>query len=180
MKTIHFRRHSTYLDSILPFFYPHPCVDSFYTLSMDKNRHFWPPPPHLVHVVIKWHLLILTKVDKQAAAIASPSPFWLMVPCDPALKAINPKIKMKPPRDMCGMEWPEMNILSLSLKRSMRGPRIIAPERRRHHSFNSIHQLHSFRCTRVRLNFIPPSKGQLISKCLLGDIGSTKKSTKFF
>ena len=21
------------------------CVDSFYTLSMDKKRHFWPPPP---------------------------------------------------------------------------------------------------------------------------------------
>ena len=95
-------------------------------------------------LIIKWFLLILTKVDKQAAAIASPSPFWLMVPCDPALKAINPKIKMKPPRDMCGMEWPEMNILSLSLKRSMRGPRIIAPERRRHHSFNSIHHLVSF------------------------------------
>ena len=91
-----------------------------------------------------WILLILTKVDKQAAAIASPSPFWLMVPCDPALKAINPKIKMKPPRDMWGMEWPEMNILSLSLKRSMRGPRIIAPERRRHHSFNSIRHLVSF------------------------------------
>ena len=24
---------------------PPPCVDSFYTLSVDKNRHFWPPPP---------------------------------------------------------------------------------------------------------------------------------------
>ena len=101
---------------------------------------------------------MLTKVDKQAAAIASPSPFWLMVPCDPALKAINPKIKMKPPRDMCGMEWPEMNILSLSLKRSMRGPRIIAPERSRHHSFNSILHLFFFRCTRVRLKFAPSTK----------------------
>ena len=149
-----------YVVKILSFFAPPPLL----------GRHFLYPERILI-------LLILTKVDKQAAAIASPSPFWLMVPCDPALKAINPNIKMKPPRDMCGMEWPEMNILSLSLKRSMRGPRIIAPERRRHHSFNSIHQLHSFRCTRVRLNFIPPSKGQLISKCLLGDIGSTKKST---
>ena len=28
--------------------------DSFYTLSVDKNRHFLTPsPPHLVHVVIE-------------------------------------------------------------------------------------------------------------------------------
>ena len=34
------------------------CVDSFYTLSVDKNRHFLTPsPPHLVHVVIEWPLL---------------------------------------------------------------------------------------------------------------------------
>ena len=32
---------------------PPPCVDSFYTLSVDKNRHFDPLPPHLVHVVIE-------------------------------------------------------------------------------------------------------------------------------
>ena len=33
---------------------PPPCVDSFYTLSVDKNRHFLTPsPPHLVHVVIE-------------------------------------------------------------------------------------------------------------------------------
>ena len=29
-----------------------PSVDSFYTLSVDKNRLFWPPPP-LVHVAIE-------------------------------------------------------------------------------------------------------------------------------
>ena len=30
---------NNYVDSILPFFDTHsPCVDSFYTLSMDKNR----------------------------------------------------------------------------------------------------------------------------------------------
>ena len=34
------------------------CMDSFYTLSMDKNRHFLTPsPPHLVHVVIEWPLV---------------------------------------------------------------------------------------------------------------------------
>ena len=33
---------------------PPPCVDSFYTLGVDKNRHFLTPsPPHLVHVVIE-------------------------------------------------------------------------------------------------------------------------------
>ena len=36
-------------------------LDSFYTLSVDKKRHFWPPPPlHLVHVVVEcplsWNL----------------------------------------------------------------------------------------------------------------------------
>jgi hypothetical protein len=33
-----------------------PCSDSFYTLSMDKNRHFWPPlpTPHLVHLLSYW------------------------------------------------------------------------------------------------------------------------------
>ena len=34
------------------FDYPSPCVDSFYTQSVDKNRHF--RPLHLVHVVIEW------------------------------------------------------------------------------------------------------------------------------
>ena len=31
------------MDRILPFFDPPPCVDSFYTLSVDKNRHFLTP-----------------------------------------------------------------------------------------------------------------------------------------
>jgi len=35
---------------------PPPCVDTFYTLSVDKNRHFFTPSPHLVHVVIEWPL----------------------------------------------------------------------------------------------------------------------------
>ena len=35
-------------------FDPPPCVVSFYTISVDKNRHFvTPSPPHLVHVVIE-------------------------------------------------------------------------------------------------------------------------------
>ena len=32
---------------------PLPCVDSFYTLGVDKNRHFLTPFPNLVHVVIE-------------------------------------------------------------------------------------------------------------------------------
>ena len=37
-----------YVDRILPFFDPPPpCVDSFYTLSVDKNRHILTPSPHL-------------------------------------------------------------------------------------------------------------------------------------
>ena len=44
---------NSYLDRILPFFDPlPPCVDSFYTLIVD--RHFLTPsPPHLVHVIIE-------------------------------------------------------------------------------------------------------------------------------
>ena len=30
-----------------------PCVDSFYTLSVDKNRHFLTPSTHPVHVVVE-------------------------------------------------------------------------------------------------------------------------------
>ena len=33
-----------YMDRILPFLTPPPCVDSLYNLSMDKNRHFLTPP----------------------------------------------------------------------------------------------------------------------------------------
>ena len=35
------------------FLTPSPCVDSFYTLSLEI---FDPFPPHLVHVVIAWPL----------------------------------------------------------------------------------------------------------------------------
>ena len=48
---------------------------------------------------------------------------------DPALKAINPKMRMKPPSDTWGMEWPEMKVLFLSLNRSIRGPNTIAPKK---------------------------------------------------
>ena len=42
------------------FWPPTPCVDSFYTLSVNKNRHFLTPsPPHLVLVVIEWPLVDL-------------------------------------------------------------------------------------------------------------------------
>ena len=35
----------------------HPCVDSFYTLIVDKNRHFLTPsPPHLVHGDIECYI----------------------------------------------------------------------------------------------------------------------------
>ena len=45
---------NTYVDRILPFLTPSLCVDSFYTLSVDKNRRFLTPsPPHLIHVVIE-------------------------------------------------------------------------------------------------------------------------------
>jgi hypothetical protein len=44
---------NNYVDKILPFF--DTCVGSFYTLSVDKNRHFLTSyPSHLVHVVIEW------------------------------------------------------------------------------------------------------------------------------
>ena len=57
------------VDKSLPFFDPPPpCQDGFYTLSVDKNRHFLTPsPPHLVHVVIEWPLdksLTSRQVDK--------------------------------------------------------------------------------------------------------------------
>ena len=45
---------NNYVDRILPFSDPPPCVDSFYTLSVDKTDIFL--PPHLVHVVIEWPL----------------------------------------------------------------------------------------------------------------------------
>ena len=39
-----------------------PCMDSFYTLSVDKNRHFLTRShPHLVHVVIEWPPIMNSK-----------------------------------------------------------------------------------------------------------------------
>ena len=39
-----------------------PCVDSLFTLSVDKNRHFLTPsPPHLVQVVIECPLNYIHK-----------------------------------------------------------------------------------------------------------------------
>ena len=35
---------------------------------------------------------------------------------------------MNPPKELCGIEWPEMNVLFLSLNRSILGPNMIAPE----------------------------------------------------
>ena len=46
---------NNYVEKILALFDPPPCADSFYIVSVDKNRHFLTPsPPHLVHVVIEW------------------------------------------------------------------------------------------------------------------------------
>ena len=59
----HVRGHSTTTwTEFCHFLVPPPsCVDSFYTLSVDKYRHFLTPsPPHLVHVVIEWPLRALS------------------------------------------------------------------------------------------------------------------------
>ena len=45
VKRSHKGAFNNFVDRILPFFTPPPCVDSFYTLSVDKNRHLLPPPP---------------------------------------------------------------------------------------------------------------------------------------
>ena len=58
----HYGSFNNYEDIILP---PcTPCVVSFYTLSVDKNKHFSPPPPHLAHLVIEWPLTSATKQTK--------------------------------------------------------------------------------------------------------------------
>ena len=44
---------NNYVDRILPFFGPPPCVDCFYIISVAL---FDPLPSHLVHVVIEWPL----------------------------------------------------------------------------------------------------------------------------
>ena len=49
-------------------FCPPPCVYSFYTLSVDKTRHFLTPsPPHLVHVVAPYHDFSVYKVIAHGA-----------------------------------------------------------------------------------------------------------------
>ena len=51
------RAHSTTTwTEFCHFLTPPPWVDSFYTLSVDKNRQI-SDPPHLVHVVIEWPLI---------------------------------------------------------------------------------------------------------------------------
>ena len=56
------------MDIILPFFDPLPCVDSFYTLNVDKNKNrLTPSPPlDLVHVVIEWPLGLAAKATAVA------------------------------------------------------------------------------------------------------------------
>ena len=45
---------NNYVDRFCHFLLPPLCVDSFYTLSVDKNRHFLTPSPlHLVHVIFE-------------------------------------------------------------------------------------------------------------------------------
>ena len=48
------RGHSTttYVDRSLPFWTLPPCLDSFYTLSVDKNRLFLPSPPLIIYECI--------------------------------------------------------------------------------------------------------------------------------
>ena len=48
------------MDRILPFFDPPPCVDRFYTQSVDKNIHFLPPPS----VVVEWPLILDAKHEE--------------------------------------------------------------------------------------------------------------------
>ena len=52
VEAVRVRGHSTTTwTEFCHFFTPFPYVDSFYTLSVDKNGHFLTPsPPHLVHV----------------------------------------------------------------------------------------------------------------------------------
>ena len=59
------RGHSTTTWTELCHFLPPPlpCVDIFYTLSVDKKKiYFCPPPPHLVHVVIEYLKKTLKKI----------------------------------------------------------------------------------------------------------------------
>ena len=54
-----FRGHSTTTRTKFCHFFTPPASTVFYTLSVDKNRHFLTPSPlHLVHVVIEWSLIL--------------------------------------------------------------------------------------------------------------------------
>jgi hypothetical protein len=54
-------------------------VDSFYSLSMDKNRHFLTPlPPHLVHVVIEWPLTVLKADPTETQTYKSTSFYYVL------------------------------------------------------------------------------------------------------
>ena len=48
---------------------------------------------------------------------------------EPALNAKNPKIRIKPPNEINGMECPEIYLLLSSLNRSILGPSTIEPTR---------------------------------------------------
>ena len=48
---------NNYVDRILPFFDSPPCVDSFYTLSVDKKRHYLIHSSPPSHVVNEWPLM---------------------------------------------------------------------------------------------------------------------------
>ena len=48
--------------------------------------------------------------------------------CDPALNAMNPATRMNPPRVMRGKECPGRYSVDASRNRSIRGPRMKAPE----------------------------------------------------
>ena len=65
---------NNYVDRILPFFdSPPPLRGQFFTLSMDKSRHFFTPsPPNLVHVVIEWPIrkaTVIKCINTQSMAL---------------------------------------------------------------------------------------------------------------
>ena len=57
VEAVRVRGHSTTTwTEFCNFWTPLPCVDSFYTLSVDKKIFLTPSPPHHVHVFIEWPL----------------------------------------------------------------------------------------------------------------------------
>ena len=47
---------NNYVNRILPFFDPPPWT-VFISWAWTKNKHFWPLPPHLVHVAVEWPIM---------------------------------------------------------------------------------------------------------------------------